>query len=87
MAAALRGYLVTVTGSNDVASVPAVEITLDPQKMSATELCLRLQHGEPMIALDPAGRDRGVVTVNPMCLRPGEADIVGRQIARALGEL
>jgi hypothetical protein len=27
------------------------------------------------------------VTVNPMCLKPGEAEIVGREIARALREL
>jgi hypothetical protein len=51
------------------------------------DLCLRLQRGEPAIALDPAQRDKGVVTVNPMCLKPGEAEIVGREIARALREL
>ena len=87
VAAALRGHLVTITGGNDVACVPTVEITLDPDRMNARDLCLRLQHGEPAIALDPAGRDRGTVTVNPMCLKPGEAEIVGRQIARALGDL
>jgi hypothetical protein len=53
--------------------------------MSATALCLSLQRGDPAIAVDPAARDRGVVTVNPMCLKPGEAEIVGREIARALG--
>lgn len=84
VAAALQGFLVTVTGSNDTACVPAVEITLDPERVSATALCLRLQHGEPAIALDPALRDRGILVVNPMCLKPGEALIVGRQIARAL---
>jgi L-seryl-tRNA(Ser) seleniumtransferase len=87
VAAALHGYLVTVTGGNDVATVPAVEITLDPELISATGLCLRLQRGTPAIALDPAGRDRGIVTVNPMCLKPGEAEIVGQAIAQALGEL
>jgi hypothetical protein len=65
--------------------VPTVEITLDMERMSATALCLKLQRGEPAIALDPASRDKGVVTVNPMCLKPGEAEIVGREIARALG--
>jgi L-seryl-tRNA(Ser) seleniumtransferase len=84
VAAALTGYLVTVTGGNDTGAVPCVEITLDPERISATALCLGLQHGEPAIVLDPASRDRGVVTVNPMCLRPGEAEIVGRAIAGAL---
>jgi L-seryl-tRNA(Ser) seleniumtransferase len=85
LASALQGHLVTVTGGNDANLVPTVEITPDPELMSATALCLSLQRGDPAIAVDPAARDRGVVTVNPMCLKPGEAEIVGREIARALG--
>ena len=84
VAAALDGHLVTVTGGNDIGLVPSVEITPDPERISAAELCLRLQRGEPAIALDPAARDRGIVAVNPMCLKPGEAEIVGREIARVL---
>lgn len=80
IAAALAGHDVTVTGRNDAGAVPTVEIG----KVNAAELCLHLQHGDPAIMLDPANRDRGIVTVNPMCLRPGEADTVGRAIARAL---
>ena len=86
MAAALDGFLVTITGSNDIAAVPAVEITLDPERMSATELCLRLEAGQPAVVLDPGQRDRGIATVNPMCLKPGEAETAGREIARALRE-
>jgi hypothetical protein len=47
-------------------------------------LTLRLQHGTPAIAIDPFLRDNNVAIVNPMCLKPGEAEIVGREIARAL---
>jgi len=86
VAAALDGFLVTITGSNDIAAVPAVEITLDPERMSATELCLRLEAGQPAVVLDPGQRDRGIATVNPMCLKPGEAETAGREIARALRE-
>jgi L-seryl-tRNA(Ser) seleniumtransferase len=85
LASALQGHLVTVTGGNDASLVPTVEITPDPERISATALCLSLQRGDPAIAVDPAARDRGVITVNPMCLKPGEAEIVGREIARALG--
>jgi L-seryl-tRNA(Ser) seleniumtransferase len=85
VAARLQGHLVTVTGGNDTGLVPTVEITPDPDRMSATQLCLKLQRGEPSIVLDPVGRERGVVTMNPMCLKPGEAEIVGREIARVLG--
>ena len=87
VAAALDGFLVTITGSNDTAAVPCVEITLDPDRMSATELCLRLQAGEPAVALDPAQRDKGIAAVNPMCLKPGEAQAAGEQIARVLRQL
>lgn len=86
VAAWLGGHLVTVTGGNDTRLVPTVEITPDPARMSATALCLRLQHGEPAIVVDPVARERGVVTVNPMCLKPGEAEMIGREIARALAE-
>ena len=84
VAAALSGFLVTITGGNDTSAVPTVEIVLDPQRTGVRDLCLRLQRGKPAIAVDPAQRDKGVVTVNPMCLKPGEAEIVGREIARAL---
>ena len=87
VAVALDGFLVTITGSNDTAAVPCVEITLDPERMSATELCLRLQAGEPAVALDPAQRDKGIAAVNPMCLKPGEAQAAGEQIARVLRQL
>ncbi|MFN4141099.1 hypothetical protein [Aestuariivirga sp.] len=87
VAAALQGFLVTVTGSNETRSVPTVEITLDADRHDPSGLCLRLQHGEPSIVVDPAERHRGVVTVNPMCLRTGEAEIVGREIRRALDDL
>lgn len=87
VAAALDGFLVTITGSNDIAAVPGVEITLDPDRMGATELCLRLQNGEPAVVLDAARRDSAIVSVNPMCLRPGEAELVGEQIARVLRQL
>lgn len=84
--AALQGLSVTLTGGDDIAAVPCVVIQPDPARLSARDLCLRLQTGDPAIVLDPAGRDQGLVTVNPMCLRPGEARIVGDAIRRALAE-
>lgn len=84
VAGALSGHAVHITGRNDTGSVPAVEITLDPRHTSVAAFCLRLQRGSPRIAVDPAQRDRGIVTVNPMCLRPGEAEAVGRALRQAL---
>lgn len=84
IAGALDGYLVAITGGNDIGAVPMVEITLDPDRIPARDLCLRLQAGDPAIVLDPFLRDRNMVSVNPMCLKPGEAAVVGQAIARAL---
>jgi L-seryl-tRNA(Ser) seleniumtransferase len=84
VAACLGSELATVTGSNDVAAVPTVEVTPDPERISATALCLALQRGDPAIVLDPAARDRGVAIMNPMCLKPGEAKLVGDGIKRLL---
>ena len=81
IASALQGHNVTVTGRNDMGQVPCVEIMVPS---GAAAVCLALQHGTPAIAVDPMNRDRGILTVNPMCLRPGEAEIVGQAIARAL---
>jgi D-glucosaminate-6-phosphate ammonia-lyase len=84
IARTLEGFLVTITGSNDIGMVPAVNVTLDPDRMTAADLCLCLQRGDPAIAVDPFLRDSNIVIVNPMCLKPGEAEIVGREIARLL---
>ena len=64
--------------------VPTVAIHLDPSRHRATDICLALQHGTPAIAVDPALRDQNIIVVNPMCLKPGEAEIVGRQIVARL---
>jgi D-glucosaminate-6-phosphate ammonia-lyase len=84
VAAALNGVLVTINGANDAGSVPVVEIPVDPQRLSASDLCLALQRGSPAIAVDPGFRDRNMIVVNPLCLKPGEAETVGKAIAQAL---
>jgi L-seryl-tRNA(Ser) seleniumtransferase len=65
-------------------AVPVIELALDPSRQRAADVSLALQRGDPAIAVDPAFRDRNVIVLNPMCLKPGEADVVGRTIARLL---
>jgi D-glucosaminate-6-phosphate ammonia-lyase len=84
IAAKLKGMNIALTGTADPGAVPTVEIALDAKQISASALTLRLQHGTPAIAIDPFLRDHNVVIVNPMCLKPGEAEIVGHEIVRAL---
>ena len=62
VAKALDGFLVTITGSNDIDAVPTVEITLDPDRITAARLCLRLQQGD--------ARHRG----RPVPARPQHGD-------------
>lgn len=83
VASCLKGA-VTITARSDTSSVPTVEIALDPARITVTALTLKLQQATPAIAIDPFLRDRNVVIVNPMCLKSGEAQIVGQAIATAI---
>ena len=85
IAASLQGVDARITGESDQEAVPTVELRLSPAHMTATELTLKLQRGTPAIAIDPFPRDQNTVIINPMCLKPGEAGIVGREIMRVLG--
>lgn len=84
IAANLSGVDARITGESDQGAVPTVEEALGPEHITATELTLKLQRGTPAIAIDPFARDRNIVIINPMCLKTGEAGIVGREIMRAL---
>jgi D-glucosaminate-6-phosphate ammonia-lyase len=84
IAAAMNGIAVNITCRDDTGAVPVVELDLNARRVAATDLCLMLQRGDPAIAVDPASRERNIVRVNPMCLKPGEAKTVGRAIAKLL---
>jgi L-seryl-tRNA(Ser) seleniumtransferase len=86
---ALGGNLPTevgLAGDDSTDDVPTVALSF-PRGNEANALVLvraLLQH-TPAIHVDASYCDRGIVTVNPIALRPGEADIVGRAIRAALG--
>lgn len=42
------------------------------------------QNGSPAIQVDPLLCEQGVVTFNPMCLQPGEAETVAAAVRRFL---
>ena len=54
-------------------------------KHEAAELIRALLRHAPAIHADAGEHERGVVTFNPMCLRPGDAEIVARAVSTALG--
>jgi D-glucosaminate-6-phosphate ammonia-lyase len=80
----IPGVEVRITGRRDTTSVPLVEISLDPARWPVTEVCLALQHMTPSIIVDPALRHLNTIVVNPICLKPGEPEIIGRQLAATL---
>jgi D-glucosaminate-6-phosphate ammonia-lyase len=80
----LAGVDVTLIGRETTDAVPMAQISLHPPAPDARTLVARLQSAQPAIHLDPTWRDRGQVLVNPICLRPGEARIVGEAIRAAV---
>jgi L-seryl-tRNA(Ser) seleniumtransferase len=52
--------------------------------MTARELCLALQTGEPPIQADPSRVDQGLVIFNPTCLRPEDPERIARRLRELL---
>ena len=81
---ACAGVTVTLNGSEDTATVPTLDIGLAAPH-DARAVALALQHQSPPIHLDPAQRQRNILTVNPMCLRAEHATAVAAGVRAAIG--
>ena len=81
----LPGCRVALDGIDSTEDVPIVALFLPPERaMSALDLVIALQEGTPAIQADPTLCDRGIVTFNPMCLQPGEAETVAASVRTLL---
>lgn len=81
----LPGAVVSLHGIGRVDEVPTVTLTLDRDgKLSALDLVIALQGGSPAIQADPLLCEQGIVAFNPMCLQPGEAEIVAASVRTLL---
>jgi L-seryl-tRNA(Ser) seleniumtransferase len=81
----MPGCQVVLSGLANVEEVPTVSLALqEDSRMSAFDLVLALQAGTPPIQADPLMCDRGIVVFNPMCLIPGEVEIVAAAVRRLL---
>jgi L-seryl-tRNA(Ser) seleniumtransferase len=77
----IPGTKVTLHGTGSTEEVPTVTLTLErSNRLSALDLVIALQSGSPAIQADPLLCEQGTVTFNPMCLQPGEAEIVGASV-------
>ncbi len=80
-----EGIEIALVGADDVEAVPKVELRFSRGKLdAATGLVRALQGLQPPIFTDPSLRDRGVVIFNPVGLRPGQAEAVGRAVSDIL---
>ncbi len=70
----------------DDGEVPTVLVTLDEERvgMSAFQLLLALENGEPSIRPDNAALHRAQVIFNPQCLEPDGTEKIGRRLRELL---
>jgi L-seryl-tRNA(Ser) seleniumtransferase len=73
---------VVVCGENDPGAVPTVELRFPRgEEAKALDLVRSFRSADPSINVDPTFVDRGLLTINPIALRPGEAAAVASAIA------
>jgi L-seryl-tRNA(Ser) seleniumtransferase len=81
----LPGTTLAVTAMDNVEAVPTVALTMAKgSPISALDLVIALQNGTPPIAADPTLCDDGIVTFNPLCLRPSEPQLIAAAVRRVL---
>lgn len=83
----IAGVSVDLRSDPKRSAVPAVHVQLDDDvvRKTALEVVCELQDGEPGIAANPTYHRDGVVAFGPLCLRDGEAEVVGRRLREVLG--
>jgi hypothetical protein len=76
---------VALTGASDVQQVPKVELRFARgAERAAARLIHALLDSSPPVHVDQTLIDRGVVTLDPVCLRPGEAEVIARVVLNHL---
>ncbi len=76
-----------LVGGDDIEAVPKVELRFAKGGRDRSLGLLRaLLCHTPAIYAGAGDYERGVITFDPVCLRPGDAETIARAIAMALGE-
>jgi L-seryl-tRNA(Ser) seleniumtransferase len=77
---------VALRGADDTGQVPTVELRFPRGgKGKALDVVRALRSCDPSIHVDPTFADRGLLTINPVALRLGEAAMIATTIAALLG--
>ena len=66
----------------DLTGMPVVELRLDQAGagISGAELLQRLSTGSPRIEANPWKAEEGRLILSPVCLRVGDAELIGRRL-------
>ena len=81
----LSGTHAKLVGADDTGDIPMVELTLEPAaRLDVLGLDRALQAGTPAIHAEPSYADRGVLLISPICLAPGQAELIAPAIRNAL---
>lgn len=83
----IDGAVVEVRDDPKRAAIPSVHVQLDEAVcgMGALDVVRALQDGEPSVHASPSYVREGIVAFGPMCLKQGEAEVVGRRLREVLG--
>lgn len=77
----LPGCQIALEGTGSVEDMPSVAVSMPKNgKLSALDLVIALQNGDPSIQADPTLCDQGIVTFNPMCLQAGEPELIAAAV-------
>ena len=86
--AGVPGATVAINGADNIEEVPTVDLVLARDAgISALDLVIALQNGDPVVHADPTSADRGIVGFNPMCLQAAEVRPVVERVWSALAAL
>ena len=83
----IAGVQVELRNDAKRAAIPAVHVQLDEDTIdkSALDIVRELQDGKPEIAANPTFVRAGIIAFGPLCLKDGEAAIVGARLREILG--
>jgi D-glucosaminate-6-phosphate ammonia-lyase len=81
----VTGVKIALDGVDSMEEVPVVTLALErSSRLSALDVVIALQNGSPSIHVDPLLCEQGTVIFNPMCLQPGEPEIIAAAVRRLL---
>ncbi|MDI1289236.1 MAG: hypothetical protein PSX37_04700 [bacterium] len=85
-ALAPAGGVVVLDGYERHLDVPVLEVDFTNSSVHADEVVRQLALGSPRIHVGEDGAWQGVLTLNPMGIKPGEGTIIGRRIVEIVAQ-